>query len=262
MAALEAVGVEKWFGSHPAVRGIDLRLEQGQFLTVFGPNGAGKTTLLRLASLYLHPSTGTVDVLGQRLGRTDVRRLRTRIGLVSPALAGMLRDTIPAVEVVMAAREAALETWWHAYGDKDRAAALALLDRMGVAALASRPFGALSSGERQRVLLARSLWGDPGIVLYDEPTAGLDLGAREDLISRLADLAADPTTPPLILVTHHVEEIPPSFTHCLLVGDGRIAAQGPLASVLTAPALSKVFGVSLALDHHDGRYAARALRPS
>jgi iron complex transport system ATP-binding protein len=131
---------------------------------------------------------------------------------------------------------------------------------MGVASLASRPFGALSSGERQRVLLARALWGDPGIVLYDEPTAGLDLGAREDLISRLADLADDPATPPLILVTHHVEEIPPGFTHALLVGEGRIAAQGPLSDVLTAPALSSLFGVRLDLDHSGGRYAARAVR--
>jgi iron complex transport system ATP-binding protein len=131
---------------------------------------------------------------------------------------------------------------------------------MGVAELATRPFGALSSGERQRVLLARSLWGDPGLVLYDEPTAGLDLGSREDLITRLTDLATDPSTPPLILVTHHVEEIPPGFTHALLVGDGRIAAQGPIDDVLTGPALSALFGLPLHLDVRDGRYAARSAR--
>jgi iron complex transport system ATP-binding protein len=253
-------GVNVVIDRTPILSDVDWTVTRDQRWVVLGPNGAGKTTLLRLASLYLHPSTGTVDVLGQRLGRTDVRRLRTRIGLVSPALAGMLRDQIPAVEVVMAAREAALETWWHEYGEKDRASAVALLDRLGVAFLADRPFGALSSGERQRVLLARALWGDPGLVLYDEPTAGLDLGAREDLITRLTDLALDPATPPLILVTHHVEEIPPGFTHALLVGDGRIAAQGPLPDVLTAPALSSLFGVPLALDHHSGRYAARAVR--
>jgi iron complex transport system ATP-binding protein len=257
---LEGVGVV--IDRTPILRDVDWTVTRDQRWVVLGPNGAGKTTLLRLASLYLHPSTGTVDVLGQRLGRTDVRRLRTRIGLVSPALAGMLRDAIPAVEVVMAAREAALETWWHEYGEKDRSAALALLDRMGVASLAERPFGALSSGERQRVLLARSLWGDPGLVLHDEPTAGLDLGSREDLIARLSDLADDPTTPPLILVTHHVEEIPPGFTHALLVGDGRIAAQGPIDEVLSAASLSDLFGLPLALDRADGRYAARAIRRS
>jgi iron complex transport system ATP-binding protein len=256
--ALRLAGVGVVIDRTPILRDVDWTVARHERWVVLGPNGAGKTTLLRLASLYLHPSTGTVDVLGQRLGRTDVRRLRTRIGLVSPALAGMLRDAIPAVEVVMSAREAALETWWHEYGEKDRSAAVALLDRLGVGGLAARPFGALSSGERQRVLLARALWGDPGLVLYDEPTAGLDLGAREDLITRLADLAADPATPPLVLVTHHVEEIPPGFTHALLVGDGRIAAQGPLAEVLTAPALSSLFGLPLALDRRDGRYAARA----
>jgi iron complex transport system ATP-binding protein len=258
--ALRLAGVNVVIDRTPILRDVDWTVTAPQRWVVLGPNGAGKTTLLRLASLYLHPSTGTVEVLGQTLGRTDVRRLRTRIGLVSPAFAGMLRNEVAAVEVVMSAREAALETWWHTYEEKDRAAALALLDRMGVAGLAERTFGALSSGERQRVLLARSLWGDPGLVLYDEPTAGLDLGSREDLIARMADLALDATTPPLILVTHHVEEIPPGFTHALLVGDGRIAAQGPIGSVLTADALSDLFGLPLDLDHHDGRYAARAVR--
>jgi iron complex transport system ATP-binding protein len=161
----------------------------------------------------------------------------------------------------MSAREAALETWWHDYGDEDRRVAHALLDRLGIADLADRAFGALSSGERQRVLLARSLWGAPGLVLYDEPTAGLDLGAREDLLARLAGLARDPATPPIVLVTHHVEEIPEGFTHALLVGDGRIAAAGPIGQVLTGEALSDLFGLPLALDRRGGRYAARALGP-
>jgi iron complex transport system ATP-binding protein len=258
--ALRLAGVNVVIDRTPILRHVDWAVDAGQRWVVLGPNGAGKTTLLRLASLYLHPSSGTVEVLGQTLGRTDVRRLRTRIGLVSPAFAGLLRNEVTAAEVVMSAREAALETWWHSYGDKDRSVAVALLDRMGVADLADRTFGALSSGERQRVLLARSLWGDPGLVLYDEPTAGLDLGSREDLIARMTDLATDATTPPLILVTHHVEEIPPGFTHALLVGDGRIAAQGPIGDVLTADALSDLFGLPLALAHHEGRYAARAIR--
>jgi iron complex transport system ATP-binding protein len=129
---------------------------------------------------------------------------------------------------------------------------------MGAAPLADRAFGTLSSGERQRVLLARSLWGDPGLVLLDEPTAGLDLGAREDLVGRLAALADDPTTPPTVLVTHHVEEIPPGFTHALALRAGRVVAAGPLADVVTAPTLSATFGLALHLDRRDGRFAARA----
>jgi iron complex transport system ATP-binding protein len=257
--ALRLAGVRVVIDGTTILRDVDWTVRSPDRWVVLGPNGAGKTTLFRLASLYLHPSSGTVDVLGHRLGRVDVRRLRTRIGLVSPAFAGMLRDAVTAVEVVMSAREAALETWWHEYGEKDRAAALVLLDRMGVADLADRTFGALSSGERQRVLLARSLWGAPGLVLYDEPTAGLDLGAREDLLTRLTGLARDPETPALVLVTHHVEEIPEGFTHALLVGDGRIVSAGPIHQVLTAEALSDLYGLPLRLDYHQGRYAARAV---
>jgi iron complex transport system ATP-binding protein len=238
---------------------LDWTVRAGERWVVLGPNGSGKTTLLRVASLYLHPTTGEVEVLGGRLGRVDVRRWRTRIGLVSPAFADLLRHDVTVVDVVMSAREAALETWWHSYGPEDRAHALDLLDRTGTAALAGRSFGTLSSGERQRVLLARSLWGDPGLVLLDEPTAGLDLGAREDLVTRLAALAGDPSTPPTVLVTHHVEEIPAGFTHALLLRAGAVVAQGPLASVLTAGALSATFGLPLALDRREGRYAARAM---
>jgi len=238
--------------------GVDWTVGHGERWVVLGPNGSGKTTLLRLASLYLHPTRGEVEVLGERLGRVDVRRLRTRIGLVSPAFADLLRPEVTALDAVMSAREAALETWWHAYGDDDRAHARDLLARMGAESLAPRSFGTLSSGERQRVLLARSLWGDPGLVLLDEPTAGLDLGAREDLVARLTDLADDPTTPPTVLVTHHVEEIPRGFTHALLLRAGRIVTAGPIDEVLTATALTEVFGLALDLDRRDGRYAARA----
>jgi iron complex transport system ATP-binding protein len=250
------VGVDH--GETTVLDGADWEVGPRDRWVVLGPNGSGKTTLLRIAGLYLHPSRGDVEVLGYRWGRVDVRWLRTRIGFVSPALATMLRSEVTAVEIVMAAREAALETWWHAYGAGDRSYALGLLDRMGVADLADRPFGRLSSGERQRVLLARSLWGEPGLVLLDEPTAGLDLGAREDVVSRLAGLADDPDTPPTVLVTHHVEEIPRGFTHALLVGEGRVVAAGPIDEVLTARALSDLFGLRLRLDRRGGRFAARA----
>jgi iron complex transport system ATP-binding protein len=255
---LSGVGVDH--GETTILDGVDWEVGPADRWVVLGPNGSGKTTLLRIAALYLHPSRGEVEVLGYRWGAVDVRWLRTRIGFVSPALATMLRTDVTAVEVVMAAREAALETWWHRYDEGDRSYALGLLDLMGVAGVAERAFGALSSGERQRVLLARSLWGDPGLVLLDEPTAGLDLGAREDLVTRLARLARDPATPATILVTHHVEEIPVGFTHALLVGQGKVVAAGPIEEVITAPALSELFGLTLRLDHRGGRYAARAAR--
>lgn len=236
-------------------------VEAGQRWIVLGPNGSGKTTLLRVAGLYLHPTSGTVEVLGHLLGRTDVRRLRPRIGYVSAALADMLRPGVPAVDVVMAGRDAALETWWQPYGDEDRAHALELLDRLGIAEVADRPFGALSSGERQRTLLARSLWGTTtGLVLLDEPMAGLDLGAREDLVSRLAELADRPDTPPTVLVTHHVEEIPAGFTHALLLRAGRVVAAGPILDVLDSDSLSDAFGLPLVLERCGGRYTARARR--
>jgi len=256
--ALRLVDVSVARDGRRILDGVDWTVEPGQRWVVLGPNGSGKTTLLRVASLYLHPTTGLVEVLGERLGRVDVRRHRNRIGLVSPALADLLRPDVAAVDVVKAAREAALETWWHRYGPADRATALALLDRTGTAALAERAFGTLSSGERQRVLLARSLSGKPGLVLLDEPTAGLDLGAREDLVARLSALAGDPGTPPTVLVTHHVEEIPAGFTHALLLAGGRVAGCGPIDAVITAGALSAVFGLPLDLDHRGGRFAARA----
>lgn len=239
---------------------VTWQVRPGEDWVVLGRNGSGKTSLLRIASLYLHPSTGQVDVLGERLGRTDVRRLRTRIGVASAALADQLRPGLTATEVVMTARYAALEPWWHTYEQADRDRAAALLDRMGCGPLRDQPFGTLSSGERQRVQLARTLMADPGLLLLDEPTAGLDLGGREDLVARLDHLAADAATPPVVLVTHHVEEIPPSFGQVLLLADGRIQAAGPIDEVLTAEAVSRCFGLPLALDRHDGRWTARAVQ--
>ena len=194
---------------------------------VLGRNGSGKSSLLRIASLYLHPSEGTVDVLGQRLGRTDVRVLRTRIGVASSGMADMLRSDLTPVDVVMTAKNAALEPWWHHYDDADRARAVTCLEQLGIGHLAHRSFATLSSGERQRVLLARTLMPEPGLLLLDEPTAGLDLAGREDLVAGLADLAADPTTPATVLVTHHVEEIPRGFTHLLLLAEGRVHGRRP-----------------------------------
>ena len=237
---------------------IDWTVRAHERWAVLGRNGCGKTSLIRIASLYLHPSAGTVDVLGQRLGRTDVRTLRTRIGLTSSSLADQLRPALTAHEVVLTARHGALEPWWHHYDAADHARADAQLARLGVGWLAERELGTLSSGERQRVLVARTLMNDPGLVLLDEPTAGLDLGGREELVGALAALAGDPTSAPVVLVTHHVDEIPPGFTHVLLLKAGRTLAAGPIGTTLTAEALSDCFEVDLALERRGERYSAWA----
>ncbi len=239
---------------------VDWVVRPGERWVVLGRNGSGKTSLIRIASLYLHPSSGTVIVLGETLGRTDVRQLRTRIGLASPSLADQFRHELTPIDIVMTARHAALEPWWHTYDDTDRTRARELLTAMGCVAVADQRFGLLSSGERQRVLLARTLMTDPGLLLLDEPTAGLDLGGREELVGSLSSLALHPSTPPTVLVTHHVEEIPAGFTHALLLTGGRVQAQGPIESVLTADALSTCFGLPLELDHAAGRWSARATR--
>ncbi|MCY4636275.1 MAG: ABC transporter ATP-binding protein [Acidobacteria bacterium] len=235
---------------------IDWRVVPGDRWIVLGPNGSGKTSLCRLAGLYLHPSKGDVDVLGKRLGRTDVRELRTRLGMTSQALADMLRPGLQAVDLVMTGRNAALAPYWHRYDDADRERAMGLLARFGCARLATARYATLSAGERQRVMLARALMSDPPLLLLDEPAAGLDLAGREQLVAMLADVAADRAMAAIVLVTHHVDEIPRGFTHVLMLADGRIAAQGPIADTLTAENLSRCFGLRLALARQDGRWMA------
>lgn len=240
------------------LEGIDWTVRRGERWVVLGRNGSGKTSLMRIASLYLHPSSGEVEVLGERLGRTDVRSLRARIGLASSALSAQLRPALTALDVVMTAKYAALEPWWHRYDDDDRARARALLGRVGAAALADRQVGTLSSGEQQRVFLARTLMTAPGLLLLDEPTAGLDLGGREELVAALASLAADGEQPPIVLVTHHVDEIPPGFSHAMLLRAGRIFAAGSLHDVITADHLSECFDLPLRLEEREGRFTAWA----
>jgi iron complex transport system ATP-binding protein len=257
-AALALAGVGVRHADRWALRDLDWVVAPGERWVVLGPNGSGKTTLVRLAAGLAHPTTGTVDVLGARVGRTDLRTLRTRVALASASLSASLRPTLTAHEAVVTARHAALETWWHAYDAADHARADALLARLGAGHLAGRAIGTLSEGERQRVLLARTLFPDPGLVVLDEPTAGLDLAGREELVGRLARLAADPGTPPIVFVTHHVDEIPPAFTHVLMLRDGRVHACGPLDRVLTARTLSSCFGVDLQLRRHGARWTAWA----
>ena len=237
---------------------LDWVVGRGQRWVVLGANGSGKTTLLRVASLYLHPSQGRVVVAGEVLGQTDVRRLRTQIGLASPAFGELLRPALTARAAVMTARYGALEPWWHTYDDDDRGRAEVLLARFGVGGLGDRTVGSLSSGERQRVLLARAFSGRPALVLLDEPTAGLDLAGREDLVGRLESLARDDDGPPTVLVTHHVEEIPATTTHVLLLREGQVVAAGPVAEVLSEADLSATFGLAVRLERRGGRWSAWA----
>ena len=224
---------------------------------VLGANGAGKTTLLRIAALYQHPSSGSVEVLGQQLGRTDVRTLRERIAFSSPALAARLEPSMTALEVVMTARYAALAPWWHRYSDDDRSRAHELLREWRCDALADHKLPTLSAGERQRVLLARTLMNEPGIVLLDEPTAGLDVGGREELVADLASWARDPSRPPVVLVTHHLEDIPPGYTHALVLKGGGVLTAGALQTTVTTDALREAFDVQLVVEESGGRYHAR-----
>jgi iron complex transport system ATP-binding protein len=226
---------------------------------VLGANGSGKTTLLKIASMHEHPTTGSVQVLGERLGSTDVRTLRRKIGFASAALAAQFRPATTALDAVMTAKFAALEPWWHRYDEADRTRALTCLERMGVGQFAARELGTLSSGEQQRVLLARTLMNDPAIVLLDEPSARLDLGGREQLVGALSELTLDPSAPPLAIITHHVDEVPPGITHVLLLAAGRVLDTGPIDTVLTSESLSACFGLPLELLRRpNGRFAAFA----
>jgi iron complex transport system ATP-binding protein len=236
---------------------IDWTVNAGERWVVVGPNGAGKTTLLAIAATYLWPTAGTVEVLGERIGRVDTRELRRRVGYVSAALEERIDADLTALQVVVSARDAALAPWWGRFGDDDHARARVCLDRMGCGELAGRTFGSLSSGERQRVQIARTLMTAPDLLLLDEPAAGLDLGAREALVERLAELAAEPSPAAIVLVTHHLEEIPPGFGHAMVLDAGRCVAAGPAETTLTAPTLSAAFGLPLRLDATDGRYHAR-----
>lgn len=237
---------------------VHWEIRSGERWVIVGPNGSGKTTLLRLLSSWLRPSAGTATVLGETLGRTDMRALRRRVGYTSQALTDVLRPTMTPHEVVLSAPNGALETWWHRYTEDDHADATTQLRLFGIGDdMELRPLRTLSSGERQRVLLARAFTGRPGLVVLDEPTAGLDVGGREDLLVRL-DAAADTTRAPLVLVTHHLEEIPPAFDRAVLVHGGRLVAAGAAVDLLTSERLSELYGLPLEIRHRQGRWSAVA----
>jgi len=257
VASLHGVAVVR--DGRAILDGVDWELRPGERWAVLGPNGSGKTTLLHVAGMRLLPTRGVVEVLGERYGRCDARALRRRVVLVSQAMLRTLRPTLSAHDVVLTGRHAALEPCWHRYDAGDHARADALLAGTGLGGAGDRDFGVLSEGERQQVLLARALMGDPELLLLDEPAAGLDLGARERLVARIAALAADPDAPPLVLVTHHVEEIPPGTTHVALLRRGKVVAAGPAAEVLDSAVVSDCFELAVEVVPSGGRWSARAV---
>jgi iron complex transport system ATP-binding protein len=233
-------------------------VDDDQRWVILGPNGAGKTTLLLLADTLIHPTSGEVTILGERLGRTDVFELRPRIGFASTAMAKRLPDDETVLNVVLTAAFSVLGRWNEDYEDIDERRALRVLAEWRLEHLADRTFGTLSDGEQKRVRIARAVMTDPEMLLLDEPTASLDLGAREELLALLGGYAQAPTTPAMVMVTHHVEEIPVGFTHVLLLRDGGVVAAGPIGESLTAQNLTDTFGMPITLSEDDGRYAARA----
>ncbi|MFM7095249.1 MAG: ABC transporter ATP-binding protein [Actinomycetota bacterium] len=230
----------------------------GEHWIVLGANGSGKTSLMRVAALYLHPSAGEVVVAGERLGNTDVRSLRRRVAYMSAAFATELRPQLRAFEVVMAAKHAALEPWWHTYDDADRTRAVACLEQLGVAHLSDREISTLSSGEQQRAFLARTRMNDPAVILLDEPSGRLDLGGREQLVRAIDETIASDANLATAIVTHHVDEIPTRATHLLALKRGKPIVNGPIATTLTNELLTETFEFPLRVERRDdGRFSAR-----
>ena len=257
VAVIEFAEVTVRRGSATLLDKISWRVAEGERWVVLGPNGAGKTTLLQVASAQIHPTDGVAGILDEVLGTVDVFELRPRIGLTSAALAERIPREERVRDVVVSASYAVVGRWREAYDDLDHDRARELLDSVGAGHLLDRTFGTLSEGERKRVQIARALMADPELLLLDEPAAGLDLGGREDLVSTLSALALDPASPATVLVSHHVEEIPPSFTHALLLRSGSVVAAGSLGEVVTENHLTETFGMPLVLSHEAGRWAAR-----
>ncbi len=256
---LRGVGVRR--GDAVLLQDVFWRVRAGQRWAVIGANGAGKTTLLQVAAAVAVPTEGTATLLGEVVDEADLDELQTRIGWASAAVADRLAGATRVLDVVMTAAHASLTRGDEVYESYDEKRAGDLLNQLGCRALVDREFGTLSEGERKRVQIARALMTDPELLLLDEPAAGLDLGAREALLRRLSRLARDSKAPAMIMVTHHVEEIPIGFTHALLLKAGRVVGAGPLAAVLTAPLLSTTFGLPLVVEGREGRWTARLALP-
>jgi iron complex transport system ATP-binding protein len=256
-AVIDLVDVTVRRGRATLLDNVSWRVEEDERWVVLGANGAGKTTLVQLCSAQIHPTDGVAGILGEVLGTVDVFELRPRIGWTSAAVAERIPRDERVRDVVVSASYGVVGRWRERYDELDHERAYDLLVEVGAGALADRTFGTLSEGERKRVQIARALMADPELLILDEPAAGLDLGGREDLVSTLSVLAEDPYSPATVLVSHHVEEVPPGFTHALMLRAGRVVVQGPIHDVMTAENLTATFGMTLQLTHEDGRYAAR-----
>ncbi len=256
---LELVDVSVVRDGRALVDGISWSVAEGERWVILGPNGAGKTTLLNVASSYLYPTTGTAVILGEKLGGVDVFELRPRIGVAGAAMAEKMPRSQTVLATVLTAAYGMTAHWRERYDASDEQRARLILDRLGMTAFADRRFGTLSEGERKRTLIARAIMTDPELLLLDEPAAGLDLGGREDLVRRLGRLARDPVAPSMIMVTHHVEEIAPGFTHVLMIRQGEVVAAGPIERELTSRNLSHCFGLPLLVERRGDRWTAAGL---
>lgn len=239
---------------------LDWQVELDERWIIIGPNGAGKTTLMRVASAQMFPSTGTVRLVGEQMGKVDLREIRTAIGMSSSALAQRIPNDERVADLVISAGYDVLGRWRENYEDMDEDRVVEILESVGAIHLADRKWGTLSEGERKRTLIARALMTDPELLLLDEPGAGLDLGGREDLIELLSELAADPDSPAIVMITHHVEEIPPGFTHAMLLDEGHVIAQGLLEDVMTSENLTRTYHQPIEVHQDGGRWFARRVR--
>lgn len=247
-------------GRKDLLKDVSWEVKEGQRWIVLGPNGAGKSTLVNIAATRLHPTRGTAGILGETLGRVDVFELRPLIGLSSSLVANAIPANETALNVVLTAAYGMTGRWREKYEKLDERRAFSMLHQWGMSTFMNQPFGKLSEGERKRVLIARALMTDPELLILDEPAAGLDLAGREELVAQLTELAANDEAPALVLVTHHLEEIPPGFTHILMLNDGQVVAAGQIASTLTEENLKATYGMDLSLREADGRFSAVARR--